>query len=59
MQPVDRGVIRELVDKTPKVMPAAAGSSTAWQVHYACFARAGFTEAARAAAETLGARQPR
>ena len=56
VQPVDRGVIRELVDKTPKVVPAAGGSDTAWQVHYAYFARAGFTEAARAEAETLGAR---
>ena len=53
---MDRGVIRELVDKTLKVMPAAAGSDTAWQFQYACFARAGFTEAARAEAETLGAR---
>ena len=56
VQPVDRSPIRELLDKAPKVAPAAGGSDTAWQVHYAYFARAGFTEAARAEAETLGAR---
>ena len=57
VRPVDRGVSQELVAKTPKVVPAAAaGSDTAWQVHYAYFSRAGFTDAARAEAETLGAR---
>ena len=43
VQPVDRDLIRELVDKTPRFMPtatpAAAGSHTAWQIHYVYFAR--------------------
>jgi hypothetical protein len=47
-----------LVDKTPKVAPVTApsslGSDKAWQVHSAFFARAGFTDAARAEAESLG-----
>ncbi len=47
---VGRSVIRELVDKSPKVVP---GDS--WQVHYVFFARAGFTDAACAEAETVGA----
>ncbi len=55
-QPADRGVIRELVAKAPKVVPAAGEGETAWQVHYAFFARAGFTDAARAEAVGLGAR---
>ncbi len=38
---VGRAVVRELVDKTPRVAP---GSD--WRVHYAFFARAGFTDAA-------------
>lgn len=53
VQPVDRGVIRELVAKTSKVVPAAG--EAAWQVYYAVFARAGFTDAARAEGEGLGA----
>ena len=52
---VRRSVIRELVDtKTPrvlKVLPDGEG----WKVHYAFFARAGFTGAARAEAEAVGA----
>lgn len=32
---VGRAVIRELIDKTPKVVPGEG-----WQVHYACFAAA-------------------
>lgn len=47
---VGRSVIRELVDKTPKVTPGPD-----WQVHYAFFAREGFTDAARAEAATIGA----
>jgi AAA+ ATPase superfamily predicted ATPase len=47
---VDRAVVRELIDKAPHVAPGPD-----WQVHYAFFARAGFTDAARAEAETVGA----
>ncbi len=42
VDPVGRGVVRELMDKTAKVIPGED-----WQVHYALFARAGFSEAAR------------
>ena len=53
---VNRAVIRELIElKTPKVLkdlPEAAGG---WRVHHAFFARAGFTDAARAGAEAAGA----
>jgi hypothetical protein len=45
-KPVDRDVIQALLNKTGKVLP---GSAT-WQVHYAFFARQGFTEAAQALA---------
>jgi len=48
--PVGRPVIRELVDKTPLIVPEAD-----WRVHYVLFARAGFTDAARAEAEATGA----
>jgi hypothetical protein len=43
-------VIRELVDKAPRVVPGED-----WAVHYTFFARSGFTDAARAEAESLGA----
>ena len=43
-------IVRELVEKAPKVVP---GSD--WQVHYAFFARAGFTDAARVKGERMGA----
>ncbi len=42
LQPTDRAVIRELIDKAPRVAPGED-----WQVHYAYFSRAGFTDAAR------------
>jgi len=50
---VGRSIVRELVAKrkSPRVVPGEG-----WQVHYALFARAGFTDAARAEAETVGAR---
>ena len=52
---VRQSVIRELVEtKTPKILrelPDGEG----WKVHYAFFARAGFTDAACAEAETVGA----
>ena len=60
VEPLDRAVIRELVDKAPKVIPsparqAAEDGQGAWRVYYAYFARAGFTDAARAEAATVGA----
>lgn len=58
VKPVDRSVIRELLEKTPKVVSTPALSSAehgqTWQVHYALFARAGFTDAARAEAADWG-----
>lgn len=47
---IGRPVIRELIDKAPKVVPAEG-----WQVFYAYFSRAGFTDAARQEAQTLDA----
>ncbi len=41
LEPVGKSVIRELVEKTSQVVPESD-----WQVYYAFFARAGFTEAA-------------
>jgi AAA+ ATPase superfamily predicted ATPase len=49
-EPADRAVVRELIEKAPKVAPGPE-----WRIHYAFFARAGFTDAARAEAETVGA----
>jgi AAA+ ATPase superfamily predicted ATPase len=46
LAPVGRTVVRELVAKTPFVLPAED-----WQVQYAFFARHGFTAAARAEAD--------
>ncbi|MFN8492623.1 MAG: DUF234 domain-containing protein [Caldilineaceae bacterium] len=43
-------VIRELIDKTARVVPGAD-----WQVHYVFFARAGFSEPARAEAAKVNA----
>ena len=42
MDAVDRAVIRELVEKAPKVVPGVD-----WRVSYVYFARSGFTDAAR------------
>jgi len=50
MDTVRRSVIRELIEKAPLVVPGED-----WDIHYAFFARAGFTEAARAEAKTVGA----
>ena len=47
---VGRSIVRELVEKAARVVPGEN-----WRVHYALFARAGFTDAARAKAESLGA----
>ena len=41
---VEREVIRELIDKTPKVVPNVKED---WKIHYVFFAREGFTESAR------------
>jgi hypothetical protein len=43
-------VIRELVEKAQRVAPGEG-----WRVHYAFFARAGFTDPAHAEAESLEA----
>ncbi len=45
---VGRSEIRELVDKTPNVVPGED-----WQVYYAFFARAGFTDAAGEEAQVI------
>jgi AAA+ ATPase superfamily predicted ATPase len=42
-KPVGREVLQTLINKTDKVLPDGA----TWQVHYAFFARQGFTEAAQ------------
>lgn len=47
---VARPVIRELIDKAPKIVPGEG-----WQVFYAYFSRAGFTDAARQEAQQVGA----
>lgn len=43
-------MVRELIEKAPKVVPGPD-----WHVHFAYFARAGFTDAARSEAEAAGA----
>lgn len=50
---VGREVLRTLADKAPLVIPEQGAG---WQVHYAFFARRGFTEAAQTEARTLRAR---
>jgi AAA+ ATPase superfamily predicted ATPase len=45
---VGRSIIRELIDKTSKVVPGEG-----WQVYYAYIARAGFMEAAREEAQSV------
>jgi AAA+ ATPase superfamily predicted ATPase len=47
---VGRSAIRELVDKSSRVVPGQD-----WAVHYAFFARSGFTDAAQAEASSVGA----
>jgi hypothetical protein len=44
---VDKSVIRGLLGKTERVLPG----ETAWRIHYAFFARHGFTPAAQALAQ--------
>lgn len=53
---VGRSVIRDLIEtKTPRVLKDLPDEGQGWQVHYAFFARAGFTDAARAEAGLVGA----
>jgi hypothetical protein len=47
IEPVRRKVLTELMSKASKVVP---GKGEGWTVHYALFARAGFTDATRALA---------
>jgi AAA+ ATPase superfamily predicted ATPase len=46
---VGQSAVRELVEKAPYVVPAED-----WDVHYAYFSRAGFTDAACAGADAVG-----
>jgi hypothetical protein len=51
IEDVGRSVVRELVEeKTPRVLAALSDGGEGWTVHYAFFARTGFTEAAIAEA---------
>lgn len=50
VEPVGRSILQDLVAKTPKVLPAED-----WQVHYALFARSGFTSATQQAAREINA----
>jgi hypothetical protein len=52
---VGRGVIRELVDKSERVLPKGDLIDIKWNVHYVFFGRQGFTEAARQEAQALNA----
>ncbi len=53
---VRRDVIRELIEtKTSKVLKDLPEGGEGWLVHYAFFARAGFTDAARTEAEAANA----
>jgi len=55
-QPVSRQTVRELIErKTPHLKRDLSDGTEQWQVYYAFFARSGFTDAARAEAEQLGA----
>jgi AAA+ ATPase superfamily predicted ATPase len=48
IESVGRAVVRELVEKkTPKVLQALPDDGANWKVHYAFFARTGFTQAAQ------------
>ncbi len=50
LKDVSRSIIREMREKTPKIVPGDD-----WQVNYIFFARTGFTDAARTEAQKLGA----
>jgi len=52
VNPVGRSVLTELVErKTPFVHKALPNERQDWTIHYALFARQGFTEAALAAGQ--------
>jgi uncharacterized protein len=56
VNPVGRSVAMELVErKTPLALKALPNEGQAWTIHYAFFARKGFTEAALAAGQTCQA----
>lgn len=48
---VSRSLVRELLEKAPLVAPGKG-----WDIHYALFSRAGYTDAARAEANAAGIR---
>lgn len=51
---IDRQIVRELTEqKTPKILAALPEGGNTWRVHYAVFARGGFTPAARAEIERV------
>ena len=53
--PVDRPVITDLLDrKTRLAMASLPDAGQGWQIMHACFARAGFTQAARLEARPAG-----
>ena len=54
---VGRSVVQELIEeKTPRVLASLPDGGADWAVHYAIFARSGFTDAARALGGEHGAR---
>lgn len=54
--PAEKIVIRQLIEsKTPRVLDALPDGGEGWAVHFAFFARAGFTGAAQAEAKEHGA----
>ncbi len=56
-EPEGRSLIQELVQgKTPRLLAKLPDGGQGWKVHYAFFARAGFTDAAHSAARAAGAR---
>lgn len=52
---INRKVVTDLMEKASLVIPAEGEEQETWSVHYAFFARGGFTDAARAEAEKVGA----
>lgn len=55
-EPMSRNVVRELIEKkSPRLLQRLPDDGADWMLHYALFARTGFTEAARAEADAHGA----
>jgi hypothetical protein len=53
---IDRAIVRELIEtKAPLVLRDLAVAPGEWKIHYAFFARAGFTNAARAEGRQVNA----